>query len=997
MTGKTASISTATLARAGFLEPPRATKLLDELADWPVEQMVPLMSEIADPDGAALGLVRLYEVLDASQRQELGKLFAADSPARKRVLAMMGASTALTDHLVRRPELWRDVADAAIEDEQTLRRLVSDEVGELLGDEAYDALRVAYRRQLMRIAAVDASGDSVKQLPQVAQALADLAGAALQAALDIAVREHDDGNKARLTIIAMGKCGARELNYISDVDVIFVAEAAEGVDEDEALSVATQLATDVMRICGAPTAEGSLWEVDAALRPEGKQGPLVRTVASHKHYYERWAKTWEFQALLKARPVAGDMEVGQEYLDAIQPMVWQAAHREHFVEDVQAMRRRVEQHVPAGEAARQIKLGPGGLRDIEFSMQLLQLVHGRTDEHLRLRSTLEAIDALSKRGYIARSDADQLDQAYRTLRAMEHRIQLAKMRRTHLMPTSEIDRRRVGRGLGFRGGAAEQVETLWRSQARQVRGLHERLFYRPLLSAVAQLSEDEARLTPDSAADRLQALGYRDPKGAIRHLEALTAGISRRAAIQRTLLPVMLQWFAQEADPDLGLLAFRKISESLGTSHWYLKMLRDEGSAAQTLARVLATSRFVVDLLERAPSAAAMVGDPEALQPLSREAICTAMKSAASRQEDEERAVVGLRSTRRNELIRIAIADLNGDLDTAAAEIAITDVIAATLHVTLGIAVRSVEKHTGERLSTRIAIIGMGRLGGHEAGYSSDADVLFVHDPVEGADQNLAQTQAEAVVSFIRKHLGTTGPDPALPVDSDLRPEGKAGPIVRTLESYAAYYERWSEGWEAQALLRADHIAGDAELGARFLEIINPLRYPDGGISDKAVRQIRTLKARMEAERIPRGGDRKRHFKLGHGGLSDVEWTVQLLQLQHAAAIPALRVPGTMTPLRILTEHGLISQDDADQLHESWTLASKLRNASVLWRGRPVESLPSDLTDANGIARVMGWPVGSGGQLSERYLRSARKARVVVERVFYGEAEKNGWDRNPTR
>ena len=992
------SVSAAALTRAGFLDPTRSLGLLGQLSEWDVDALVAPLAEVADPDGAALGLVRLYEQLTPSDRTELGQVLADDGEPRRRVVGLIGASVALTDALVRRPEQWRDVAEASIDDESTLRAAISDEVGTAVGGEARDLLRVAYRRQLMRIAAVDVRGDSIEQLPVVAQALAELAGAALQTALDIAAREHEDSDKCRLTVIAMGKCGARELNYISDVDVIFVAEPADGADEDEALAVATRLATDLMRICSASTAEGSLWEVDAALRPEGKQGPLVRTVASHKQYYERWAKTWEFQALLKARPVAGDFDLGQNYLDVIQPMVWQAAHRDNFVEDVQAMRRRVEQHVRAGEAARQIKLGPGGLRDIEFSMQLLQLVHGRTDQRLRLRSTLAAIDALSNRGYIGRADANKLDQAYRTLRAMEHRIQLAKMKCTHLMPTSDADRRRVGRGLGFRADAETEIEKLWRSQSREVRRLHESIFYRPLLSAVARLSDDDARLSTESATDRLSALGYRDAKGAIRHLEALTSGVSRRAAIQRTLLPVMLQWFAEEADPDLGLLTFRKISEALGTSPWYLRMLRDEGSAAETLARVLATSRFVSGLLERAPSAAALVGDKDALVPLGRDAIMTAMKSAASRQDDEEEAVVGLRATRRTELIRIAIADLSGDLDTDGVEEALTALTAATLHVTLGIAVRAVEKETGARLLTRIAIIGMGRLGGRECGYSSDADVMFVHEPAEGADPAKAQAQAETVIGFIRKHLGSTGPDPALEVDASLRPEGKAGPLVRTLESYAAYYDRWSEGWEAQALLRATPIAGDAELGRRFTELIDPLRYPEGGISDKAVRQIRTLKARMEAERIPRGGDRKRHFKLGHGGLSDVEWTVQLLQLEHAAAIPQLRHPGTMTPLRVLAEHGLINEDDADHLRQSWTLASQLRNASVLWRGRPVDSLPSDLTDANGIARVMRWPVGSGGQLSERYLRAARKARGVVEEIFYGESPKDRhWDPNPTR
>ncbi|WP_328823527.1 bifunctional [glutamine synthetase] adenylyltransferase/[glutamine synthetase]-adenylyl-L-tyrosine phosphorylase [Metallococcus carri] len=983
-------MSRTDLIKAGATDSARAAALLDELGDWAAPDLLELLPQSADPDQSLLGLVRLKEADDAVWRP-------LDGAGRLRLVTVLGASSALTDHLVRRPEQVADLAEAALGDRAAYVDLLRADVGERTGTEARDALRVAYRRRLVQIAAIDTSGSATDLLPRVAEALADLASATLQVALDIATREQDDAADARLSIIAMGKCGARELNYLSDVDVIFAAEPADGVDEAHALEVATRLATEVMRICSEHTGEGTLWQVDAALRPEGNQGPLVRTVRSHQQYYERWAKTWEFQALLKARPVAGDAEVGQAYLEAMQPFVWQASSRDNFVEDVQAMRRRVEDHVPRGEAARQIKLGAGGLRDVEFSMQLLQLVHGRTDDRLRLRSTLAAIDALSRRGYIGRTDAAALDEAYRFLRALEHRIQLSKLRRTHLMPTSEAELRRVGRGLGFRETPEEAVVTRWKETAREVRRLHERIFYRPLLSAVAKLSDDDARLTLEGAQDRLAALGFRDPKGAMRHLEALMSGVSRRAAIQRTLLPVMLPWFASEVDPDQGLLAFRRISDELGGSHWYLKMLRDEGSAAETLARALAKSRYVADLLERAPSAVALVGEAGSLTPIDREAIITAMRAAAARQDDDEQAIVGLRSTRRTELIRIALADLSGTIGLDEVEIALTDLTAATLHVALEVAIRSVEAGLDRPFATDIAIIGMGRLGGREVGYASDADVMFVHRPRDGADVADAQADAEAAIAFLRKHLSSSGPDPVLGVDADLRPEGKAGPIVRTFDSYAAYYERWSEGWEAQALLRATPVAGDAQLGADFIELINPLRWPEGGIPEQAVRQIRTLKARMEAERIPRGGDKRTHFKLGIGGLADVEWTVQLTQLQHAHAVPELRRTGTATTLQVMADHGLISQEDADQLRDSWTLATRLRNASVLWRGRPVDALPSDLHDANGIARVLGSPVGTGHQLSERYLRAARKARKVVDRVFYGVVADNGWDRNPTR
>ncbi len=285
----------------------------------------------------------------------------------------------------------------------------------------------------------------------VAQWLSDLADCVLDAALAIARAEVGDAaDLCRFAVIGMGKCGARELNYVSDVDVIFVAEAVDGADESRALSVATSLATGLMRACTAATPEGTIWEVDANLRPEGKQGALVRTIASHVGYYERWAKTWEFQALLKARPVAGDLELGREYVDSVSPFVWSAADHPTFVEDVQAMRRRVEQHVPARLAERELKLGPGGLRDVEFAVQLLQLVHGRSDVMLRSPTTMIALESLATWGYVGRDDAATLAEAYRFLRTLEHRIQLHRLRRTHTMPDDEAELRRLGRSLGFR-------------------------------------------------------------------------------------------------------------------------------------------------------------------------------------------------------------------------------------------------------------------------------------------------------------------------------------------------------------------------------------------------------------------------------------------------------------------------------------------------------------------------------------------------------------------
>lgn len=979
-----------TLARRGFTDTRKAQTLLEDPALEPlVEESSVLLaglSRAADPDGALLGLVRLLEAA-GPEHDPLVSALREDEAARDRIIGALGVSTALIDHLVAHPEHWRDAVDAReMTPEERTEALIA-EVAAQEDLEPQDAMRVGYRRQLLGIVARDVTAaDPVADLPLVGTALADLAGSALEIAVRIALDEHaEQGPPIRFAVIGMGKAGGRELNYISDVDVIFVAEPVEGGDEAEALEVAAKVATRAMHACSDATAHGSLWPVDAALRPEGKQGPLVRTVASHRTYYERWAKTWEFQALLKARHLAGDATLGAEYLGAVKPLVWEAASREDFVDDVQAMRRRVEEHIPSAEAKRQLKLGPGGLRDVEFSVQLLQLVHGRTDESLHSGTTLDALAALSRGGYIGRADAAVLDAAYRVLRTLEHRIQLHRLRRTHLMPTSESDLRRLGRSMRLWDQPDTKVVEERTRHAREVRRLHQRLFYRPLLSAVARLSPEEARLTPDAARARLSALGYRDPAGALRHLEVLTGGVNRTAAIQKQLLPVMLEWFAEMADPDAGLLAFRKVSEELGTTHWYLRLLRDEGEAAQVLAHTLGASRFAGELLLSSPEAVQMLGDADGLRPRTREEMLRRMRSAAGRREKPEQAVAAIRAIRRGEIFRVAVADLQGRVDLDGVGEALTAVSEATIQAALEVTLRHVEAERGEPIGTDVLIVGMGRLGGSEVGYSSDADVLYVHDPHEGVADQAAQEAALSVVTELRRLLGGAGSDPPLGLDADLRPEGKSGPMIRTLASYATYYERWSETWEAQALLRARAVAGDEDLGERFTALIDPIRWPADGLADEEVRKVRRLKARMESERLPRGADRRAHFKLGMGGLSDVEWSVQLLQLQHAHAHEGLRTTRTLPAMAAAVEAGLLSAEDADVLREGWSMASLLRNAGMLFRGRPVDSVPSNLREADGVGRIVGMEPQSGLALAESYRRTARHARQVVDRVFYGE------------
>ncbi len=986
------------LLRHGFTDPSGAERLLDvpELSALRGDSvLLDALGATADPDLALRGLVRLAEAQPETERQTFTTTLLSAKPFRDRLLGVLGASEALADHLARHPRDWESLVTYEAVD---LHPGIAEFERGLA--EAVDAvtLRVAYRRCLLAIAARDVCGTI--DVAETAAELADLATATLRAALAIArTAAPADAAQCRLAVIAMGKCGGHELNYVSDVDVIFVAEPVKEVgdregDEAKALQAATRLASHLMRICSETNIEGTIWPVDANLRPEGRNGPLVRTLSSHLAYYQRWAKTWEFQALLKARAVAGDPELGAQYIDAVSPLVWQAAERENFVPDVQKMRRRVVDNIPAAQIDRELKLGPGGLRDVEFAVQLLQLVHGRSDAGLHSGTTLDALAALAAGGYVGRADAAQLDEAYRFLRAMEHRIQLYRLRRTHLVPEDEPGLRRLGRSLGLRTDPVAGLNKEWKRHAAVVRRLHEKLFYRPLLDAVAQLAPGEIRLSPKAAGQRLEALGYVDPAAALRHLEALASGVSRKAAIQRTLLPVLLGWFADSADPDAGLLGFRKVSDALGKTPWYLRLLRDEGAAAENLARVLSAGRLAPDLLLRAPEAVALLGDPEGLKPRGRDHLEQEVLAAVGRAGDAEQAVAAARGVRRRELFRTAAADLIGSYGTEDSPRerdpgalvdrvgeAVTDLNAATIAGALRAAVRA---EWGEELPTRFAVIGMGRFGGHELGYGSDADVLFVHEPREGGDEQEAARAANRVVAEMRRLLQLPTADPPLLIDADLRPEGKSGPMVRTLKSYEAYYRRWSLVWESQALLRAVPMAGDRELGERFIELVDPLRYPVEGLGEDAVREIRRLKARMESERLPRGADPTLHAKLGRGGLSDVEWTVQLLQMRHGWAEPGLRTTRTREALRAAHAAGLMAVEEAQTLDEAWVLASRVRNAVMLVRGRPGDTFPSDPRELAAVGRYLGYGPGRVGELVDDYRRITRRARAVVEELFYG-------------
>jgi len=907
------------------------------------------------PDKALTFLLRLAE-----HNQKLVAKALRSTEAATRLVVVAGASDALADQMLRKPELCDVFFKPA-----RLPKSFS------LSSESRTALRAGYREKLLAIADWDLQQNFSVSFEPVSVALSDLACGALEAGLQLARAEllaegritAAQADQAKLAIIAMGKCGARELNYLSDVDVIYAAN-----QDGDSVATATKIAARLSLVIDEAGAEAGLWQVDPNLRPEGKDGALVRTVDSHVSYYQKWAHAWEFQALLKARFVAGDEVVGRDYIDRVKAMIWQKTDRAEIVESARNLRRRVLDTIPLSEQEREIKLGRGGLRDVEFTAQLLQLVHGVSDESLRVMSTLEALQSLSDAGLLSRADRSSFDSCYRILRSIEHRVQLSRLRRTHLMPTDETELRRIARSLDVSWDAVE-LEKIWNRTRAEVAALHDTVFYRPLLAISASLTAGEVALSSDEISSRLTALGFRDPKGAMSHIKALSSGLSRRAIIQRTLLPVLIRFMAEGTAPDRALITFRRLSEKLGESHWFLKMLRDSSGAAERLMTNLSLSAFTCRLLEHIPESSAWFADPELLQPATEQEVQAQMLALVERGQGKESVVEALKQVRRREVLRTAIAAVLGLVELP--EIAKSLTAITDCYITAMLAHCQLVADT----DLDIGVVAMGRLGGGELGFGSDADVMLVYLGEGETVQKPAESLTAALIEALR--------DPLLSfeLDLDLRPEGKNGPRIKSLEAYAGYYLKWADTWEFQALTRARIISGSETLRKGFQELIQAYRFPKE-LSSKQLLEIRRIKARVESERLPQGADPSRHLKLGRGSISDVEWLVQLYQLRYGHQSSALQGTGTLGTLKELGLLGYVRPEDVAILQRAWLLASRLRSAIVLGQDRRTDLLPVDREQLEVISRIIGNPPGSTLELEETYLSTTRKSRAVFERLF---------------
>ena len=832
---------------------------------------------------AALRIVEAHD--DAADR------LAADDALAAALQHVVHASRSLTNLLV---------ADAA-----ALDRLADLDTREPVQSSTADALVGWKRREVLRIAARDLMG--LDALEQVGGALSAMAANVLHSAC-LLTQARD------LAVIGMGKLAGNELNYASDVDVMFVGEGNAAALAEQARAVLS-------------VASGC-FKVDADLRPEGGRGPLVRTLSSYEAYWERWAEPWEFQALMKASSVAGDEDLGSAFDEASYERVWSRRWESDDLRQLRALKARAEEAVGrAGVADREVKRGPGGIRDVEFAVQLLQLVHGRHDPALRVANTLTALAEVAEGGYVDRADALQLADSYRYLRGVEHRLQLVDERQTHTVPDDPESAARLDLSM----------DELRRHRA-DVREIYERLWFRPALEA---FSSPDAALDEEALAERLHAFGFRDVDRTRDAVAELTRGLTRSSRLMQQVLPLLLRWLADSPDPDAGLLGLRVLASG-PAARTLVESFRDSPELARRLCFVLGTSRRLTEALHRNPDLVPELGA------LGEQPAVGRFASSLARFKDREE-------------LRVGAADVLGLAD-------IVDVgprLAAMAEAIVQAALDEIAPQLP------FAVVAMGRFGGGDLSYGSDLDLLFVYDG-HGADD---QRAGEVAAMALRDALTTPTAARLYDVDLELRPEGRDGMIARSLEAYRTYFERWAEVWERQAMIRPRPIAGDESLGRGFLAAIAPYVWGNDP-TDAQVREIRRIKARVEKERIPQGEDTDFHLKLGPGSLSDVEWTVQLLQLQ-----TGVRGQATLAALASLVERHVVDAAEAEVLETAYRFCERARNRLFLMRGRPTDALPTDGDELARLATSLGT---SGTALRDDYRRVTRRARRVTERLFCG-------------
>jgi len=835
----------------------------------------------------------------------------------------------------------------------------------------YDIVRRFRRRETLRIGARDLVGRATVE--ETTLELANLADVCLDAVFEIAQRKLaaqfklDPAAARQFVVVGMGKLGGQELNYSSDVDVIFVydrdGELTPSLSRQEFY---TKLAEEIVHAVGRQTEEGSIFRIDLRLRPEGATGPLAWSLHNCETYYAERGETWERMALLKARPVAGDAEVGRQFLELVQPFVFTRHAGENIVQQMAAIKTRIEREIVSdGRLTRHVKLGIGGIREIEFIIQSFQVLRGSRLAWLRERNSLRALPLLVKANLLAAAEAAALANAYRFLRNVEHRLQMEMELQTHTIPNEEQALMRLARSLGFQ--TADNFYATEQKHTAAVRRIYEAV----LANADQHISPAVAQLADDKLPDALRDAGFVDVPGALRRVASLLHGSGFIHISQRTkelfagVFAHVLDCCRKLADPDAAFLHFEKFVAAYGSRGLLYELLLRNPKLIEVLLRLGDASRCFSETLQREPGLFdELCRGGDLNQPKNIDRMCDDLVGAVTNCPDTPAMDVA-RQWKRAELLRIGIEDIMGLVDIELLHREISSLAEAALRFGL---------HQSRRelglTALPFAVIAMGKFGGEELGYGADLDVLFV-----GEQQSDAIRLAAKLIEFLS---APTGAGVMFAVDARLRPDGEKGVLANSLEAHRDYYRSRAQLWERLALTRARYVAGDEPLGRKFVEMVHNVVYA-APITDVDLAEIKRMRRRIETER----GDQSRaefEFKTGPGGMTDVEFLVQSLQLRHGHAHSAVRSPQTLAALNRLTALGLVDESDSFALRRHYLFLRRIESVLRRAENTGVSRLPGDEREQTLLARRLGF--ASAADFLGAYRLATRTVRDIYNRVM---------------
>ena len=1031
------NITEADLQAAGLENPAHGLRLLQTLPGQGItdDDIAPLLPRLLnalrqspDPDRALSSFARWFEAV--GNRAAYLQLLMRHPIALDVFARVTGSSQYFADLLARNPEYFEIVANPGVRGGRVSASALTRNVMALVTachspQLQRDALRRWKAREMLRIGVRDLVG--LADMPITAREFSNLADACVQCALAIAVPQSDSRSTANFAlpvsfaIIGMGKLGGQELNYSSDIDLMFVhgdtlPEKIELPDgrRVESLTYLTRLAESVVKILSEETANGHVFRVDMRLRPEGRFGALARSLAGFRAYYENWAENWERQALLKARFIAGDRALGEAFAAVVTPYIYRPLAGSAFVRDILDNKRRIEATCALqGETQTNIKTGYGGIRDIEFIVQKFQLIYGGRLPALRTQNTLSALGRLRHARLLTEAQAAHLAEDYQFLRNLEHRLQLLHGFQTQTLPTQMGERLRLARRIGY--ADVRQFERDLQTCRDRGHAHLETLFYGDAQNgnpaetdaANAELAALLDAIDTPAAQERLQerltALGLRDIPAALQALRYPMRGNDFGEMPPDThtefkaIAPRLLDLAAHAPDPDAALVGFESLALAVPNraqlyaacddSPGMLAKLVLLASAAPPLFRTLTKHLEWLDVILESEAEEETPRDSREAEAALRAEWALRLQKAQTFEKKLD--VIALFYQR--ERLRIGARDVWEESEVSGTMQMLTRLAENTLQFLLEIcteAVAAAQSDPALARSTlaRVAIIGLGKLGGAELGYGSDLDVVLVYDAGWQRGNAAAEAERYALVNTLAERLlATSAPlrlrSANLEIDLRLRPWGRQGALVYSLRGAMAYYRDSGETWERQAALKARFVAGHAEVGRRFMRILHAVSF-GRGVTPEEDAAIAAMKTRIETERL-NPAERDTDLKLGHGGLSDIEWLAQRLQIRGGATHFSLRLPNTVRVLSALVAVGQLDNAEADALTATYLLLTRLRNALWLQSGTSQDALPADIPRRRALARLLGYHDDAQGRTAEENLwQEIHAAMQEARRIF---------------